>query len=306
MKYRSAFCYLVLSILLVFKSFGYKNSFPELKGPYVGQKPPGITPKIFAPGIISTSEYTELGCTFSPDGKEFYFTRYTPNRNIWVCSLKDEVWQEPEPASFNTDYREISPHITADGNMLFFGSTRPHPQRRGDPKDWSLWVSLRHSNEWGEPRYIGIGIYVTSSKTGNIYLSYFAKGDAVIGQTKFVNGGFSEIKTLAGDMNSPYHDNHPCIAPDESYIIFESNRPGSHRGESTFDLYICYKKKNNTWSKAINIGKVLDTRAGSTLPYISPDGKYLFYNSISNNGKNSDIFWVDAKIIEELKPESLK
>jgi len=306
MKYRAIFVGILLSIIFVFSSNAQKDDFPVLRGPYLGQKPPGMTPEVFAPGIISTSEYTELSCTFSPDGKEFYFTRFTPDRNIWVCRLKDEVWQKPEPASFNTNYREISPHITADGSMLFFGSTRPHPQRGGDPKDWSMWVSMRHSNEWGEPRYIGIGIYLTSSKTGNIYLSYFAKGDAVIGQTKFVNGGFSEIETLAGDMNSPYFDNHPCIAPDESYIIFESNRPGSHRGENTFDLYICYKKKNGIWSKAINIGKALDTKAGSTLPYISPDGKYLFYNSISDTGTNSDIFWVDAKIIEELKPESLK
>ncbi|NIO81575.1 MAG: hypothetical protein GTN53_19990 [Candidatus Aminicenantes bacterium] len=67
-----------------------------------------------------------------------------------------------------------------------------------------------------------------------------------------------------------------------------------------------YKKKDGTWSKAINIGKVLDTKAGSTLPYISPDGKYLFYNSISETGNNSDIFWVDAKIIEVLRPHELE
>jgi len=306
MKYRAIFVGILLSILFVFSSNAQQDDFPVLKGPYLGQKPPGMTPEVFAPGIVSTSEYTELGCTFSPDVKEFYFTRYTPDRNIWVCRLKDEVWQKPEPASFNTNYREISPHITADGNMLFFASTRPHPQRRGDPKDWSMWVTMRSANGWEEPRYIGIGIYLTSSKMSNIYLSYFAKSDAVIGQTKFVNGGFSEIKTLESDMNSPYFDNHPCIAPDESYIIFESNRPGSRRGGNTFDLYICYKKENGTWSKAINIGKALDTKAGSTLPYISPDGKYLFYNSISDTGTNSDIFWMDVKIIEELKPESLK
>jgi hypothetical protein len=40
--------------------------------------------------------------------------------------------------------------------------------------------------------------------------------------------------------------------------------------------------------------------------YISPDGKYIFYNSISDTGKNSDIFWVDAKIIEGLKPKELR
>ena len=32
------------------------NDWPVLKGPYIGQKPPGMTPEIFAPGIISTEK----------------------------------------------------------------------------------------------------------------------------------------------------------------------------------------------------------------------------------------------------------
>lgn len=37
----------------------------------------------------------------------------------------------------------------------------------------------------------------------------------------------------------------------------------------------------------------------------SPDGKYLFFISIRDNVLNG-AFWVDAKIIQELKPEGLK
>ena len=40
---------------------------------------------------------------------------------------------------------------------------------------------------------------------------------------------------------------------------------------------------------------------GAGNPYVSPDGKYLFFNS-GRNG-NYDIWWVDAKIIEELRLE---
>ncbi|NIO81574.1 MAG: hypothetical protein GTN53_19985 [Candidatus Aminicenantes bacterium] len=219
------------------------NDYPVLKGPYLGQEPPGMIPEVFAPGIVSTADYTELGCTFSPDGKEFYFSRYTETRDIWVCRLKDNGWQKPEPAPFNTSYREMSPHITADGNKLFFVSTRPHTLRSGDPKNWSMWVSMRNATEWEEPFFLGTGIYLTSSKMNNIFLSYFTEGGVVIGQTKFVNSGFSEIKSLEGDMNSPYFDNHPCIAPDESYILFESNRPGSHRVKKLLIFTSLIRKK---------------------------------------------------------------
>jgi len=63
------------------------NDFEQLTGPYFGQKPPGMIPEIFAPGIVSSTEATEYGITFSPDGKEFYF-----NRNgvgIMVCNWQD-------------------------------------------------------------------------------------------------------------------------------------------------------------------------------------------------------------------------
>jgi hypothetical protein len=52
-----------------------QTDFPKLTGPYLGQKPPGMTPIIFAPGSVST-ERTEFGNAFSPDGGEFYFTRF--------------------------------------------------------------------------------------------------------------------------------------------------------------------------------------------------------------------------------------
>ena len=65
-----------------------KEDHPVLQGPYLGQKPPGMTPKIFAPGIVSTAEF-EFAGTFSPDGKEYFFTRrpdYGGSENRIYCS----------------------------------------------------------------------------------------------------------------------------------------------------------------------------------------------------------------------------
>jgi Tol biopolymer transport system component len=104
-----------------------------------------------------------------------------------------------------------------------------------------------------------------------------------------------------GDVNSPYEDWHPCIAPDESYIIFDSNRPGSHLGEGTFDLYVCFRLQDGTWGKAINIGEKLNVNAENTIASITRDGSYLFYNS-KNNG-TWDIYWVSTKVIEDLRPK---
>jgi len=40
------------------------------------------------------------------------------------------------------------------------------------------------------------------------------------------------------------------------------------------------------------------------LPGLSYDNKYLFFNAFKN--QDADVYWVDAKIIENLKPDELK
>jgi hypothetical protein len=47
-----------------------------LKGPYLGQKPPGMKPEIFAPGILNTDTMGAFCAVFSPEGDEFHFVYY--------------------------------------------------------------------------------------------------------------------------------------------------------------------------------------------------------------------------------------
>ena len=47
---------------------------PDLVGPWLGQAPPGSTPKLFAPGLVSTRHHEHSGAVFSPDGDEVFWT----------------------------------------------------------------------------------------------------------------------------------------------------------------------------------------------------------------------------------------
>ena len=98
-------------------------------------------------------------------------------------------------------------------------------------------------------------------------------------------------------INSEFPDFAPYISPDQSYIIFTSmNRPEGS------GLFISFNKKDGTWTKARYMGEVFG--ADALLTTMSPDGKYLFFTGRREGRKG--VFWVDAKIIENLKPEKLK
>lgn len=267
-----------------------------LKGPYLGQKPPGLEMARFAPGIVSTKGGSEFSCTFSADGREFYFNR---GMTIMVCRWEQEGWTAPEPAPFNGDFRNHEPHITADNKTLFFGSMRPNPERPEMENPYGIWKVERTENGWGEPSYVGYGMYVTTTKDGTIYITDIDYEDGKkhgIARTELVNGRFGPFERQRGGVFSPapgrMSGRHPCIASDESFLIFDSytiDPPGGHA-----QLFVCFRESDDSWGKATNLSEILETE-GNIAVSLSPDGKYLFFSA------ESDIYWASTKILDQLK-----
>lgn len=77
MKFRLKMTPFLIFICAATLILAQSSSVRTHKGEYFGQKPPGMTPEIFAPGFISTGK-AELNSVFTPDGREFYFAIYTP------------------------------------------------------------------------------------------------------------------------------------------------------------------------------------------------------------------------------------
>jgi hypothetical protein len=68
------------------------------------------------------------------------------------------------------------------------------------------------------------------------------------------------------------------------------------------DLYISFRQRDGSWGSAINLGAKINTGAEEGGAYVTPDGKYLFFNRYINE-KNAGIYWVNAQIIETLRPK---
>jgi hypothetical protein len=299
---------LTFFILLPFNTCTKQVDFLDLKGPYFGQKSPGLSPEVFAPGIVSTEEYKEFGITFSLDGTEFYFTRGSielRQNTIMVCRVKDGCWTKPEPAYFSGTHYDDEPHITVDGSKMFFGSERPRSHFRKGDRPYGLWMIKRAGDVWGEPQYYGPGMYVTSAANGTIYYTVrLKKKDWGIVKASLVDGHYKKSEYLSGGVISPYFDGHPCIAPDESFLIFDSRRPGAAGGDGDIDLYICFQNKEGIWGEAINMGNMINTSKEDHVASLSTDGKYMFF--AQGEPERWDIYWVDAKIIDDLNPDHLK
>lgn len=272
-----------------------------LTGPYFGQKPPGLTPEIFAPGIVSAAGHFDFAITFTPDGKEIYFTqrRDGGTNALMVARLAADGWSAPEEAGFAKGYPANEPHVTPDGRKLYFGSRRPRTS--GAEAEYGLWVVERTAGGgWSEPRYHGPGMYVSAARGGNLYMTDITNaagagpGNAIV--YPWADSRYGPPRRLGGGVNSPNVADHSFIAPDESYILFDSTRPGGQGGEG--DLYVCFRKPDGSWSEAVNLGDAVNTPGITFCPSVSPDGQYIFYTA------NLDIYWVSAQVLEPLRAKA--
>ena len=326
----------IISVILIstISIFAQEKDFTELTGPYLGQKPPGMKPELFAPGIISTN-MNAAKTTFSPDGKEIFFRLMNYNHSFnTIVFVKQEngVWSKPEVASFSGKYQDGEPYFSSDGKKLFFNSNRPSEGQK-EPKDYDIWVAERKESGWSTP--VNVGSMVNSDKhevnpavsqNGNLYFASNrdgGKGNNDIYMSKLKNGKYTVPENLGDAINTSFAESGPFIAPDESYIIFNRYSNDTERG-----LHISYRKNDGSWSEAVSMEKIIKTENTGFHGVVSPDNKYLFYSSsqspyfpypdhhlsydeivkMLNSPLNGsyNIYWVDAKIIGELKPEELK
>jgi hypothetical protein len=289
-----------------------KGIFPRLKDPYLGQKPPGLTPEVFALGVVSSAAH-EFACSFTPDGNEFYFTRRESRESptlIMVTKCIDGAWTRPEAAPFNdtsarADAMSFEPMVTPDGRRLYFSSDRPLAAQVGaaGPPQLNIWYVERRGDRWGAPQSPGAPfnpmktMYISMTREGTIYTMDISQGMGhdSIAVVKNTNGRYQAAERLGPPVNGGSPSMYPFISPDETFLIFASMRPGEK-----IDEVLLVSTRNADWSwrepRMIDLG----LKAGT--PCVSPDGKYLFFSG-GERGKG-DIYWVSVKIIEELRPKN--
>lgn len=302
-----------LSVFLIVASCSQNREFPALSGPYLGQKPPGVTPELFAPGVISTENLGEAGSAFTKDGELFLFNRRTPpaeHKTIFLAEVKNGTWTKPSPVPFNSPYADWDFHFGPDGKTLYFSSKRPVNQESGPSNHSNIWVTELTPSGWTEPHMLGYPVNTIDSHDccgtltldGTLY--FFSRRDGGMGQSdiyraRLIDGKYGEVENLGKPINSEHKDYDSFVAPDESYLIFSSDRPGGY-GEYN-DMYVSFRNMDGTWTDPKNLGYEF---RDSGINCVTLDNKFLFY-TCGRTGED-DIYWVDAKVIEGLKPGTVQ
>lgn len=269
---------------------------------YLAEEQPGLTPKVFAPSVVSLNNRFEYGNTFSGDGREFFYAVNVGQKpEIHIIKFENNAWAKPAILINHEQYGYNDPFLTPDGNRLFFISDRAL-DGKGPKKDIDIWFIERTNSGWTEP--INAGKEINSNKN-EYYISFTAKGKMYfssnggtsaeddknydIKTSDFKNGKFQQSIVSGAAINSKHYEADVFISPDESYIIYCSERPD---GKGAGDLYISFKDKSGAWQPAKIMDGEISTEAYEFCPFVTSDGKYFFFS------RSGDIYWVSASIIE--------
>ena len=266
-------------------------------------------PTLFAEGIISTKTNSEFDLSFTPNGNSVYFTRRKESepQKILVTNFENDTWSTPKITSFSTD-RDEAPNFTPDGKKLYFGSARKIDGRESKGNfDMNIWFTEKENNKWNTPKPLDATINKVQQEgeewpssnenllfTNDGKIFYYAtmlRGSEGIGiyTITLENEKFSTPKRIEGLLDDEkYWKSSPTLSPDGNYLIF--NAYGVPNGFGGEDIYVSKKTKNG-WSKAVNLGNIINSKFEEGNAKFSRDGNYFFFSREDKTDSGTDGIW---------------
>ncbi|WP_165821985.1 OmpA family protein [Hymenobacter edaphi] len=243
--------------------------------------------------------------------------QHAKNAKIQFNSPKDIFVKNLGP-TVNTSYSEHSPVISADDKVLLFTS-RSGEARGADPNnttpsgkqkvaaDGEYYEDIYESkrlgeDEWEKPRSLSgalngkghdASIQVFDNDTKLLMYRNDENGD--IFYSEKTGADWSEPKKLNGNINSKAFESDAYITPDGLTIYFSTSK---YSEDNTLDIYYATRQPGGDWGPAKSIGNQINTKYDDDSPYISRDGKTMYFASRGHNTMGGyDIFkssWDEA------------
>ncbi|WKZ67772.1 MAG: hypothetical protein QY325_07535 [Flavobacteriales bacterium] len=210
----------------------------------------------------------------------------------------------------NGDHPDFSPVLSVDGNALFYTSRRIRPDSSnnnvldpiaGLPYE-NIYVSYKdREGNWQAPELLNInpkgaghlGSLNVAADGQTLYIYRDDGGDGNIYESKLVGEVWTDPVLMGSDINTRSWETHGALTADGNTFYFISNRPGGQGGR---DIYRVVRLPNGAWSKAQNLGNVVNTVYDEDGVFIHPNGRTMYFSSMGHNSMGGfDIFQTEMQ-----------
>ncbi|MDF1671944.1 MAG: OmpA family protein [Vicingaceae bacterium] len=207
----------------------------------------------------------------------------------------------------NSEYSDLSPHITPDGKTLFISR---YPSNNNDKNN--IWVSyLKADGTWTKSANIGTPLNVPGSATS--VQSITPDGNTVLLSNIYqyfdgsvAGGGCSISSRQRGGWAFPRHQEidkyenraktvNYCLANSGRYLIMAVEKK---KGHGLKDLWVSFPDGSNKWGRPINLGEVVNTEGEEFAPFLAADDKTLYFASGGHEGFGGVDIWMTKRLDE--------
>ena len=200
-------------------------------------------------------------------------------------------WTDPQPPSFAREGSSQSPVFSPDGKRLYF--------RVRAERGWVTTYVEKEAAGWSAARSDDPSFNTSSSftRSGRVYFSAEMKTkvwNTGIFSARVTATGSADSAPLDAVINVPNTiDYTPYVAPDESFLLFTSNRPLVGDKEDMY-IHVSFRTRDGAWAIPRRVFDI-----PGRFPSLSPDGRHLFFC-----GDDGNIYWADVKVLEPLRHAS--
>ena len=227
--------------------------------------------------IDAYNSYLSLALKASPVDKEFAL------QQIESCKRAKESIKNPSPIfkenmgqRFNSNLNNFQAVYSGDENSMAYMTA----QKFYD----AVFFVKKVNGTWTNP----INITPQIESDGNQYVSSLSfdgtklflvridnfDGDILI--SDYSMGRWNPSRSIGKTINTKYFESHASLSPDGKTLFFTSNRIGGLGG---MDIYTSAIAENGEWSEPVNIGSTINTPLNEESPFVSSDGKTLYFSS---------------------------
>ncbi|MBN2347944.1 MAG: PD40 domain-containing protein [Bacteroidales bacterium] len=239
--------------------------------------------------IATYNQYIKLAADFDESGIEY------AKQQIEACLIAKDFMETPVEfekrnlgPEINTSSSNYKGVISGDGNTLLYMMELPFYH--------AVYFSQNVNGEWTAPVNITPQIqsdgdqFVTSvSYDGKqLFLTKEDNFNSDIYISNYENGLWTKSVPLSNKINTKFWESHASISADGKTLYFSSNRRG---GLGEMDIYKSELNEFNDWSAPVNLGNNINTELNEDTPFITEDGKTLYFSSQSHKSMGGyDIF----------------
>ena len=234
--------------------------------------------------------------------------QHSKNAKVQFNSPKDIFVKNLGP-TVNTQFSEHSPVISTDDKLLLFtsrgqdvtGAGSANSKKGGNvASDGEYYEDIFETHrlgddEWEKPRSLsgalnGKGHDASTQLFDNDtkLLMYRQDENGDIFYSEKTGGDWAPPKKLNKNINTSAYEGDAYITPDGLTIYFST---GKYSEDGTLDLYYATRQPGGDWGDAKTLGSVVNTKYDDDSPYLSKDGKTLYFSSRGHNTMGGyDIF----------------